>query len=195
MSDRRQFYPLYFARFVGSLGFVMVITLLPDFINRLGAEDIVVGLFVAALGIGRTVAVVPLGWAADRYDKRAILLASMAMSTAAYAMFAFVDSPATFVVARTLQGLGIVGAGMVVLALVGELAAVDDRANQIGKLNAWRMTAGIVGSAGVGIASTVFGADPCSPRSSRCTRWRSWPCGCTFPQTRPAPTSRSSTSP
>lgn len=160
MSDRRQFYSLYFVRFVGSLGFVTVITLLPDFINRLGAEGIVVGLFVAALGIGRTIAVIPLGWAADRYDKRSILLASMAMSTAAYAMFAFVDSSATFVVARTLQGLGIVGTGMIILALVGELAAADERANQIGKLNAWRMAAGIVGSAGVGIASTVLGADP-----------------------------------
>lgn len=160
MSDQRQFYALYLTRFVGSLGFVMLTTLLPDFISELQATGIVVGLFITALSVGRTVAVVPLGWAADRYDKRTILLVSLILSTLAYAMFAFVDTSATFVVARTLQGLGIVGTGMIVLALVGQFAAVDERANQIGKLNSWRMAAGIVGSLGVGIASTVLGVEP-----------------------------------
>ncbi|WP_225335949.1 MFS transporter [Halomicrobium urmianum] len=160
MTEQRQFYVLYLTRFVGSLGFVMLTTLLPDFIDELGATGLVVGLFVTALSVGRTVAVVPLGWAADRYDKRTILLVSLVLSTAAYAMFAFVDTSATFVVARTLQGLGIVGVGLVVLALVGQFASAGERANQIGKLNSWRMAAGIAGSLGVGIASTVLGVGP-----------------------------------
>ena len=49
MSDRLRFYPLYLTRFVGSLGFVVLLTLMPTYIERLGATGLVVGLFVSAL--------------------------------------------------------------------------------------------------------------------------------------------------
>lgn len=133
MSDRSSFYPLYLTRFVSSLGYITLLTLLPNYIERLGATGIVVGLFVTALGIGRTVAIVPLGWAADRYDKRTLLLVSLLFSVVAYALFTLVETSTGFVLARTFQGLSIVGTGMVSLALVGDIAEAGERANQIGK--------------------------------------------------------------
>lgn len=160
MTDRYDFYPLYLSRFVGSLGFITLITLLPRYIEQFGAEGLVVGLFVTALGVGQTVALVPLGWAADRYDKRAILLASLALSVVAYALFIVVDSSVGFIIARTLQGLSVVGTGMVGLALVGDLAGGGERANQIGKYNSWRMAAGIVGTVGAGVAFDLYGFGP-----------------------------------
>ena len=125
MSSRSQFYPLYLTRFVGSLGYITLLTLLPTYIEQLGATGVTAGLFVTALGVGRGVALVPLGWAADRFSRRAILLGSLALSGAAYASFTVVESSTGFILARTLQGLGIVGTGMVSLALVGDLAADD----------------------------------------------------------------------
>jgi MFS family permease len=160
VTDRFQFYPLYLTRFVASLGFITLLTLLPNYIEQLGATGVVVGLFVTALGIGRTVALVPLGWAADRYDKRLLLLLSMLLSAISYGLFVFVDSSAGFILARILQGLGIVGTGIISLALVGELAAADERANQIGKYNSWRMAAGIIGTIGAGVLYDAFGFDP-----------------------------------
>nr|WP_229380478.1 MFS transporter [Haloarcula sinaiiensis] len=160
MTDRFQFYPLYLTRFVASLGFITLLTLLPNYIEQLGATGVVVGLFVTALGIGRTVALVPLGWAADRYDKRLLLLLSILLSAISYGLFVFVDSSAGFILARILQGLGIVGTGIISLALVGELAAADERANQIGKYNSWRMAAGIIGTIGAGVLYDAFGFDP-----------------------------------
>lgn len=160
MTDRFQFYPLYLTRFVASLGFITLLTLLPNYIEQLGATGVVVGLFVTALGIGRTVALVPLGWAADRYDKRLLLLISMLLSAISYGLFVFVDSSAGFILARILQGLGIVGTGIISLALVGELAGADERANQIGKYNSWRMAAGIIGTIGTGVLYDAFGFDP-----------------------------------
>lgn len=145
VTGRVRFYPLYLTRFVGSLGYITLLTLLPTYIEHLGATG-VVGLFVTALGVGRTVAVVPPGWAADRYDKRAILLGSLFPSAVAYALFTVVETPNGFVLARTLQGLGLVGTGMVSLALVGDIAGQYERANQIGKYNSWRMAAGIIGT-------------------------------------------------
>ncbi|MEF8856236.1 MAG: MFS transporter [Haloplanus sp.] len=160
MGDGTQFYPLYLTRFVSSLGFIALLTLLPNYVDTLGATGIVVGLFVTALGVGRTAALVPLGWAADLYDKRAILLASLALSAVAYALFTVVDTAAGFIVARTLQGLGVVGTGIVSLALVSDLAAADERANQIGKYNSWRMAAGVVGTLGAGVVYDRYGFDP-----------------------------------
>jgi MFS family permease len=160
MSDRYRFYPLYLTKFVGSLGFITLLTLLPTYIEQLGATGIVVGLFVTSLGIGRTLAIVPIGWAADRYDKRAILLASLALSAVSYGLFTIVDTSLGFVLARGLQGLSVVGTGMVSLALVGELASDEDRANQIGKYNSWRMAAGIVGTLGAGALYEFYGFDP-----------------------------------
>jgi len=160
VSDRYQFYPLYLTRFVGSLGFITLLTLLPNYIEQLGATGLVVGLFVTALGIGRTAALVPVGWAADRFDKRLILLLSMLLSAVSYALFIVVDSSTGFILARILQGLGIVGTGTISLALVGDLAAADERANQIGKYNSWRMAAGIIGTLGAGVLYDAFGFDP-----------------------------------
>ncbi|SEO47638.1 Predicted arabinose efflux permease, MFS family [Halorientalis persicus] len=160
MSSRRQFYPLYLTRFVGSLGFITLLTLLPTYIEQLGATGVVVGLFVTALSLGRAIAIVPIGWAADRYSKRTILLVSLALSVLAYASFTVVETPAGFIVARTLQGLSIVGTGMISLALVGDIAGPDERANQIGKYNAWRMAAGVVGTLGAGALYDAFGFDP-----------------------------------
>jgi MFS family permease len=160
MAARHRFYPLYLTRFAASLGYIILLTLLPNYIEQLGATGLLAGLFVTALGVGRTVAIVPVGWAADRFDKRSVLLASLGVSTAAYAMFAVVDTSIGFVVARTLQGLGLVGTGLVSLAMVGDLAGTTDRGRQIGKYNAWRMAAGILGSIGAGVLFDLVGFPP-----------------------------------
>jgi len=157
--DELQFSSLYLARFASSFGFMTVLTLLPDYIDALGATGVTIGLFVTALEVARTVGIVPLGWAADRYSKRTILLGALVVSAAAYLSFIAVNSINGFLAARTLQGLGMTGTGLVGLALVGDLAPESSRANYIGKYNAVRMAAGIAGTLGVGVlyALTGFG--------------------------------------
>lgn len=160
MTKRFQFYSLYLSRAVSSLGLITLLTLLPTYIEQLGATGVIAGLFVTGFSIGRTVAIVPLGWAADRYDKRALLLISLLLSGVAYAMFPLVDTSAGFIIARAFQGLGVVGTGMISVALIGDIATADKRANQIGKYNSWRMVAGIVGTLGAGALYDLYGFDP-----------------------------------
>jgi MFS family permease len=160
MQKQFQFYSLYLTRFVASLGFITLLTLLPTYIETLGATGVVAGLFVTALGIGRTLAILPVGWAADRYDKRTVLLISLVSSAVAYALFTIVETSLGFILARTLQGLSVVGTGMVSLALVGDLARQDGRAKQIGKYNAWRMAAGVLGTLGAGALYELYGFRP-----------------------------------
>jgi MFS family permease len=49
---------------------------------------------------------------------------------------------------------------MVSLALVGDLATHGERAKQIGKYNAWRMAAGVVGTLGAGALYDFYGFNP-----------------------------------
>lgn len=146
--DTLQYYSLYLVSFASSFGFITVVTLLPTYIDLLNPSGALVGLFVSALAIARAVGLVPIAWAGDRYDKRTMLLVSLAVSVLAYVAFAFIETSYGFLGARVLQGLGIVGTGLLGLALVSELAPDGNRANVIGKYNGWRMAAGILGTLG-----------------------------------------------
>lgn len=158
-NDELQFSSLYVMRFAGSFGFMSVMTLLPDFIEALGATGITIGVFVTALELARTVGIVPIAWAGDRYSKKTILLVGLALSVLAYVAFAVIASIEGFLGARFLQGLGMTGVGLLGLALIGDLAPADSRANYIGKYNAFRMAAGIVAPIGGGVLYAVTGFD------------------------------------
>ncbi|MDX1746330.1 MAG: MFS transporter, partial [Halobacteriales archaeon] len=156
-ADQFQVYSLYLVTFASSFGFITVMTLLPAYINLLNPSGALVGVFVSAIAIARAVAILPLSWAGDRYDKRSLLLVSLAVSIGAYLLFAVITTSYGFIGARLLQGLGMVGTGLLGLALVSELAPVDQRANVIGKYNVWRMAAGIVGTLGAGALYELAG--------------------------------------
>jgi MFS family permease len=171
VTDDRQFYALYLTRFAGGFGFITLVTLLPEYIDvldpsattvlgvTLGA-GVVIGLFTTGFTLAQTVAVVPLAWAGDRGDKRLVLAASLALGVVAYALFVLVDSSASFVAARALQGVAVTGAGLMSLSLVGELAEPGERANRIGTANAARFAASIVGSLSAGALYEAFGFGP-----------------------------------
>ena len=83
-NDELQFSSLYLTRFATSFGFITVLTLLPDYIDALGATGVTIGLFITALELARTVGIVPLGWAGDRYSKRLLLVGALLVSAVAY---------------------------------------------------------------------------------------------------------------
>lgn len=162
-ADARQLYALYLARFASSFGLVTLLTLLPKYINLFDPSGIVIGLFTTGLTLTQAVAVVPLAYAGDRYDKRTVLLGSLGIGILTYGAFALVSSSAGFILTRGLQGIAATGMGLMGLALVGELAPQGRRANVIGKSNSWRFAAGIVGALSAGVLyhfagfSVVFG--------------------------------------
>lgn len=136
-----------------------VLTLLPTYIEVLGATGVTIGLFVTALELARTAGIIPLSWAGDRYSKRTILVGALLTSAVAYVAFAQTTTIEGFLTARALQGLGLTGTGLLSLALIGELAPANQRANHIGKYNSFRMAAGIAGTIGAGTLYTLTGFD------------------------------------
>jgi len=71
-----------------------------------------------------------------------------------------VDSSASFILVRALQGLVVTGAGLMTLSLVGQIADVGTRADKIGKANAASFAASIVGSLSAGAIYDAVGFDP-----------------------------------
>lgn len=159
-GDRLEFRSLYLTKFATSFGTVTLVTLLPTYIDLLDPSGITIGLFITGISIARTIGVVPLGWAGDRYDKRTLLLVALIISVIAYLLFPLVDSSLGFIAARILQGFGVLGTGLLGLALIGELASRDTRANYIGRYNSFRFAAGIAGTLGAGALYDVYGFTP-----------------------------------
>ena len=172
MNDERlQFLTLYLVRFSEGFGFITLITLLPYYINELDPSattvfgvtlgaGFVIGMYTTGFTLAQTLAVVPLAWAGDRFDKRLVLLSVLALGIVAYALFPQVDSSASFVAIRALQGVAVTGAGLMTLSLVGQLAAVGTRANKIGTANAASFAASILGSLSAGVLYELFGFGP-----------------------------------
>ncbi|SFR69278.1 MFS transporter [Halogeometricum limi] len=167
--DSIQFYALYLTRFAGGFGVITLVTLLPQYIQTLDPTGVsvfglfsvgagfVIGMYTTGFTLAQTVAVVPLAWAGDRLDKGTVLVSVLALGTAAYALFPFVDSSLAFIGARALQGVAVTGAGLMSLALVGEISSVGTRANNIGKANASAFAASILGSLSAGLLYDAFG--------------------------------------
>ncbi|MFB6120166.1 MAG: MFS transporter [Halobacteriaceae archaeon] len=157
--QRRRLWALYLARFANSLGLAAILTLLGQLIGFYGAEGVMVGLFVTGLTATQAIAVVPLAWLGDRFDKRAVLLGGLGLGAAAYLVFGSVTTSGGFVVGRAVQGIAVTATGLMTLALVGELSAADDRANNIGRLNSVRFAGAIVGSAFGGVVFPLYGPE------------------------------------
>ncbi len=170
-DSRSQLRALYLTRFAEGFGFITLLTLLPTYINALDprattvlgvsiSAGFIIGMYTTGFTLAQTVAVVPLAWAGDRFDKRRVLLGALGVGAGVYALFPVVDSSASFVLIRALQGLVVTGASLMTLSLVGQVAAVGTRADRIGKANAASFGASIVGSLSAGAIYDAVGFGP-----------------------------------
>jgi len=166
-----QFYVLYLTRFAEGFGFITLLTLLSTYINTLDPQGttvlgltisagFIIGMYTTGFTLAQTVAVVPLAWAGDRFDKRTVLLGVLGLGAGVYALFPLVDSSASFIFIRALQGVAVTGAGLMTLSLVGQLAATGTRAERIGRANAASFLASIIGSLSAGWLFDLFGFTP-----------------------------------
>ncbi|MDT3433936.1 MFS transporter [Haloarcula sp. 1CSR25-25] len=159
MTESRELYALYFTRFANAFGLVTLLTLLPTYIDLLDPQGFVLGMFATGLTLAQAGTVIPVSYLGDRFDKRSILVGGLAMAALVYGLFPFVDSSWGFVFVRGLQGVAATVAGLLGLALVGQLARDTERGTTIGTSNAWRFAAAIGGSLSAGFLYDRFGFD------------------------------------
>ncbi len=137
---------LFITAFVDMVGFALVLPLLPYYATQYGANALVVGVLISSFSVAQ-LAMAPLwGRASDRYGRRPMIIAGLALSAVAYVVFAFAGSVWLLLVSRVVQGMG-GGTIGVVQAYVADATPPDRRTKSLGWLSAVTSFGAVVGPA------------------------------------------------
>ncbi|HKN98333.1 MAG TPA: MFS transporter [Pseudonocardiaceae bacterium] len=108
---------------VGLDGTVLTVAL-PTLAGALRASESDLQWFTSGYLLVLAAAMLPAGLLGDRYGRRTVLLASLALFGVGSAACAFAPDPAAFIAARTV--VGIAGAGVIVMALASITVLFDE---------------------------------------------------------------------
>ena len=143
------------------LGASTILPLLPEYLRDQGGSDATVGLVMAAYFVAALLCQYPAGRLADRFGRRPVLLAGLAVYAAGSLGFLAAPSPTVDIVLRGLQGAGAGSAEVAALAMISGAVSLDRRGRAFGAIYAAQlggMAVGpLVGSlAGVGHMTALF---------------------------------------
>ena len=131
---------------------------LPIYAVRSGLDAAAAAFLVAAIGVGGLVLLAPMGWLADRMDRKTLLrLAAMAGAVCYAVLPAAIDDPPLRGVVMFLMG-GIAGSLYPIsLALLGERFAGDDLAAATGAIVGMYAIGALIGPPTLGILMDLMG--------------------------------------
>jgi DHA1 family tetracycline resistance protein-like MFS transporter len=118
--------PILGITFIDILGFSMLIPLMPFFVKKFGAPDVVVGVVFATYSLCQLIAGPVWGNVSDRIGRKMVLIVSQVGSTISWTMLAFAPSIPFVVLSRALEGLSGGNIG-VTQAYVGDLVEPKQR--------------------------------------------------------------------
>jgi MFS family permease len=132
--------------FIDMVGLLMIIPLLPFYVQELGGSGIeifgkhfgigiIVGFIIAAFTVAQLLSAPMWGRFSDRVGRRPTLLIALTASAIAYLIFGFAHSLLLLFISRVVQGAG-GGTVGVIQAYVADSTAPEDRARALGWLSA-----------------------------------------------------------
>jgi len=135
----------------------LIAPLLPLIQERTGASDAGVGLALAAYAVPIALLSLPLGRAADRVGRRALLILGLLLVAAGSVLIAESRSLELLILARAIQGVGSAASWISALALVSDTAPPGRRGESIGAALAATGVGSIAGPALGGVAADLLG--------------------------------------
>ena len=145
--------------FIDTVGFGIVLPLLPFFAEKFGATPMVVTLLATVYSFSQFIFAPLWGRLSDRFGRRPIILFTLAGMIIGYALLAFSGSLFLLFFARAFTG-AMAANGGVVHAYVADITKTSERAGGMGKLGAAHGLGFIVGPA---IGGVFAGSDPSNP--------------------------------
>lgn len=145
--------------FVDTVGFGMVLPLLPYFAERYGARPDVVTLLVATFTLAQFVFAPVWGRLSDRWGRRPVILLTIAGTVLGYGATAFAGSLWMLFAARAFTG-AMASNVAVIQAYVSDVTPAAERARGMGRIGAAHALGFVCGPA---IGGVFAGADPVAP--------------------------------
>ena len=135
--------------FLDSVGYGLVVPVLPLYAKQLGASDFSIGFLFATYAIALCLAAIPFGILSDRFGRKPFVLFGMFAMAGAFVFYALAKSYPVLVVARILDGLTAAATWSAALALLGDRFPGEEMGSRMG----WAMSAAAIG----GIAGPLLG--------------------------------------
>jgi multidrug resistance protein len=154
-ANRVTFSVLFSVVFLDNLGFAIVVPYLYFYVLALGGSTLLYGVLLAAYSLMSFVFTPIVARLSDRYGRRKILLAALAVSSFSYFLFGTAQSIWVLFLGRMLSGTT-AATVPVAQAYVADVTTKDQRLRYLGLLGAAAGLAFIFGPAIGGTLSTLF---------------------------------------
>lgn len=145
--------------FIDTVGFGIVLPLLPFFAEKFGATPVTITLLATVYSLSQFVFAPIWGRLSDRFGRRPIILFTLTGMVVGYGLLTFANTLMLLFVARSFTG-AMAANGGVIHAYVADVTSTSERAGGMGKVGAAHGLGFIVGPAIGGIFAGTDNANP-----------------------------------
>lgn len=152
--------------FVDSIGYGIVVPILPMYVISLGASDFDLALIFAMFAIVQLFTTIPFGLLSDRYGRKPFMILGLLLLAASFMYFPFAQSVPALIACRAVQGLAASATWSSALALVADTYPGGDKGEKLGIANgavglgsiAGPLIGGVLGDINFGVPFVVVGS-------------------------------------
>jgi DHA1 family multidrug resistance protein-like MFS transporter len=154
---RRNFILVCIVQFSLALAISIIEPLLPIYVASFGVSYAVVGFVMSSFGLTRVFVEIPGGILTDRFGRRPLLLAGLALSMSSHLIAGFAQSYFELIIARMIVGAGSALAMIAGVIYVSEISSPAQRQQDIARYQSMFSMGGIIGPTLGGVLSDIFG--------------------------------------
>ncbi len=126
---------LFLTVFIDLLGFGLVIPILPNLTEKMGATPFMIGAILSVYSLMNFLFMPLLGSLSDRYGRKPIMMISVFMNLVSYILFAYSKSYELLFISRLIAGIGSANIGTA-QAMITDISSPENRAKSMGMIGA-----------------------------------------------------------
>jgi multidrug resistance protein len=143
--------------FVDSLGYGVVVPVMPVYARELGVGEFGLGMLFASYALGNITAALPFGLVSDRLGRRPFLVFGMSAMAGAFVLYAYSTTYLSLFLSRFLDGVTAAANWSVGLAIIADVYPAGERGRGMGTVMAAMGAGSIAGPALGGILNDLIG--------------------------------------